>query len=127
MRTAPLSLIPDPDPDSWRFIFGSWRGRLSRRSFWLYGVFCLIGLAVLGHALLAIAGMQPARADTLMQLLLVYPALAVSAKRWQDRDRSPWWVLVALVPVIGWLFALIDNGCVRGTPGANRYGAPPPR
>lgn len=122
-----MSLIPDPDPDSWRFIFGSWRGRLSRRGFWVHGVLGLMGLGLLGHALLAIAGVPPARADRVMQLLLAYPALAVSAKRWHDRDRSSWWVLVALVPVIGWLVALVDNGFVRGTPGPNRFGAPPAR
>jgi uncharacterized membrane protein YhaH (DUF805 family) len=28
--------------------------------------------------------------------------------------------------VVGWLWALIDNGFVKGTPGANRFGNPPP-
>jgi uncharacterized membrane protein YhaH (DUF805 family) len=122
-----MSPIPDPDPDSWRFIFGAWHGRLSRRGFWLYGVLSLLGLAMLGHALLGIAGVRPSHADTAVNLLLLYPALAVSAKRWQDRNRSPVWVLVVLVPVVGWLWALIDNGFVRGTPGDNRFGAPPQR
>lgn len=120
-------LRPEPDPDSWRFIFGAWRGRLSRRGFWLYGVLALLGLGLLGHALLGIAGVKPVYADRVLNLLLLYPALAVSAKRWQDRDRSPWWVLVALVPVVGWLWALLDNGFVRGTPGSNRFGEAPPR
>ena len=49
----------------------------------------------------------------------------VSVKRWHDRDRSGWWVLLNLLPVIGWLWALVDNGFVRGTRGPNRYGADP--
>ena len=33
--------------------------------------------------------------------------------------------LLNLLPVIGWLWALVDNGFVRGTRGPNRYGADP--
>jgi len=113
------------DPQSLPHIFLALRGRVSRRTFWLYGVAALLGLAVYGHAVLAIAGLPLARAEIVVNLLLLYPALAVSAKRWQDRDRSPWWVLVTLIPVVGWLWALIDNGFVPGTRGRNRFGDPP--
>jgi uncharacterized membrane protein YhaH (DUF805 family) len=34
-------------------------------------------------------------------------------------------VLLNLLPVIGWLWALLDNGFVRGTVGPNRYGPDP--
>jgi uncharacterized membrane protein YhaH (DUF805 family) len=107
-----------------RLFFGL-RGRLSRRQFWLYGVLTLIGLAILAHALLGIALVRAHTADLIVNLLLVWPALAVSVKRWHDRDRSGWWVLLNLVPVIGWLWALIDNGLLRGTPGPNRFGNDP--
>jgi uncharacterized membrane protein YhaH (DUF805 family) len=100
-------------------------GRVSRREFWLYGVLALLGLAVLGQALLGIARVRPQSADIVVNLLLVWPALAVSVKRWHDRDKSGWWVLLNLVPVVGWLWVLVDNGFMRGTNGANRYGADP--
>jgi uncharacterized membrane protein YhaH (DUF805 family) len=119
--TAPL-----PDPSSPLFVFFALRGRISRRAFWLYGIGALLGLGIVGHALLGIAGLAQGRAERLVNLLLLWPAIAVSAKRWQDRDRSPWWVLVNLIPVVGWLWALIDNGFVRGTAGSNRFGPPPP-
>lgn len=115
----------ESDSDSWRFIFGSWRGRVSRRTFWLYGVGILLGLGILGQALLDIAGIDESRAAWIVDGLLVYPALAVSAKRWQDRNRSPLWVLVVLIPVIGWAWAVLDNGFVRGTSGANTFGPQP--
>lgn len=105
--------------------FFSLHGRLSRRQFWLYGVLALIGLAMLGHVLLGIARVRAPRADLIVNLLLVWPALAVSVKRWHDRDKSGWWVMLNLVPVIGWLWALIDNGFLRGTPGRNRFGEDP--
>ena len=80
---------------------------------------------MLGHALLGIARVRAQTADLIVNLLLVWPALAVSVKRWHDRDRSGWWVLLNLVPVIGWLWALIDNGFLRGTAGPNRFGEDP--
>jgi uncharacterized membrane protein YhaH (DUF805 family) len=127
MTTAPSTHRPlrIPDPTSPLFVFFALRGRVSRRTFWLFGVLALLGLGLLGHALLGIAGVSQEHADAVVNLLLVWPAIAVSAKRWQDRDRSFWWVLVALIPVVGWFWALLDNGFVRGTPGINRFGAPP--
>ncbi len=101
------------------------RGRLSRRQFWLHGVLALVGVALGAHALLGIARVPPRTADVLVNLLLLWPALAVSVKRWHDRDRSGWWVLLNLVPLAGWLWALVDNGFVRGTRGPSRYGADP--
>ena len=106
-------------------MFFSLHGRVSRRQFWLYGVLALLGLAALGHALLGIARVRLQTADLIVNLLLVWPALAVSVKRWHDRDKSGWWVLLNLLPVIGWIWALIENGFARGTTGPNRFGADP--
>ena len=101
------------------------RGRVSRRQFWLHGVLALVGVALAAHALLGIARVPSQTAELLVNLLLLWPALAVSVKRWHDRGRSGWWVLLNLLPLLGWLWALLDNGLVRGTRGANRYGEDP--
>jgi len=108
-------------------VFFSPQGRISRRNFWLYGVLALLGLAVVGIALLNIAGVHADRAESIVNLVLAWPAIAISAKRWHDRNRSAWWVLVNLIPVIGTLWAMVDNGLLRGTPGANRFGEDPLR
>jgi uncharacterized membrane protein YhaH (DUF805 family) len=121
-----MNLHNRPDTDSWRFLYGSWQGRVNRRSFWLYGVVALLGLALLLRALLDIAGVSPGRAELAVNLVLLWMSAAVSAKRWHDRDRSAWWVLLLLVPVVGVLWTLLDNGLVRGTNGPNRYGEAPP-
>ena len=73
------------DTDSWRHVFLSWRGRVSRRTFWLCGVGGLLLVALYLQAVLGIAGVGRGRAESLVNLILLYPALAVSAKRWQDR------------------------------------------
>lgn len=121
--TSPADPLAERMPPA--HLFFGFAGRISRREFWLYGVLALLGLAAFGHALLGITGIPPRRADAVVNLLLLWPALAVSVKRWHDRDRSGWWVLVNLIPVIGTLWALVDNGFVRGTRGPNRFGDDP--
>jgi uncharacterized membrane protein YhaH (DUF805 family) len=119
------SRADDPMPP-WRMLLDP-RGRIGRADFWRWGVGALGGLGLLGHALLAIAHVKPDLIERWVTLSLLWPAVAISAKRWHDRDRTAWWVLVALLPVAGWLWALLDNGLVRGTPGRNRFGEPPGR
>jgi len=101
-------------------------GRVNRRGFWLYGVLALLVVGMVLMALLEIAGFHPDRAEYIVNALIAWPAISVSAKRWHDRDKSGWWVLVALIPLIGQLWALIDNGFLRGTRGPNRFGPEPP-
>lgn len=120
---APPPLLTEPMPP-WRLWLDP-RGRIDRRSFWLHGVLALAGLSLLLTALLDIARLPPARVSEWVGLLLSWPTIAVSAKRWHDRDRSGWWVLLLLIPLVGVLWLLLDNGFVRGTPGRNRYGEPP--
>jgi uncharacterized membrane protein YhaH (DUF805 family) len=125
-RPSPAAQAPWPDdPGAPRFVYLNPRGRLSRRAFWLHGVLALGGLTLLGRALLEIAHVRTELAESVTSLLLLWPAVAISAKRWHDRDRSAWWVLVALIPVVGWIWMLLDNGFVPGTDGPNRYGAAP--
>jgi uncharacterized membrane protein YhaH (DUF805 family) len=115
--------LADDGPAPLRIFFDP-RGRLSRRGFWLWGVLALGGLGLLGRALLDIARVETDNTELIVDLLSLWPAMAISAKRWHDRDRSAWWVLMALIPVIGWLWMMLDNGFKRGTPGPNRYGSP---
>ena len=55
--------------------------------------------------------------------LLVWPCAAVSVKRWHDRDKSGWWAVVYLIPLVGLVWTLVANGCLRGSVGPNRFGA----
>jgi uncharacterized membrane protein YhaH (DUF805 family) len=122
----PPVLRPDiPAPTEPAPIFLSFQGRISRRTWWLYGVAALLGLGVLLTVLLRVAGADENTAAVLVTLLLLWPSLAVSVKRWHDRDKSGWWVLVGLIPIVGPLWLLVANGLLRGTSGPNRYGADP--
>ena len=57
-------------------------------------------------------------------LLSLIPAIIVHIKRFHDRDKSGWWVLIGLVPIIGAIWLLIELGFFKGTPGPNRFGPP---
>ena len=39
----------------------------------------------------------------------IWISLAVSVKRWHDRDKSGWWILIGLVPLIGSIWQFIEN------------------
>jgi uncharacterized membrane protein YhaH (DUF805 family) len=108
-----------------RQLYLSLHGRISRRSFWLHGVLALMLLALVLMALLGIAGVARETAEQWVNALLLWPAVAISVKRWHDRGSSGWWVLVGLVPVIGWLWALVANGFLPGQVGPNRFGDAP--
>lgn len=60
----------------------------------------------------------------IFSLIVLIPSIAVAARRLHDTDRSPWWLLLALIPVIGWI-VLIVFFAQAGTRGENRYGADP--
>ncbi len=117
---APLSMFDDP-MSPMQILF-SFRGRIPRKVFWLYGVGALLLFSVISMLLLGIAGVEQRKAEVIANALLIWPGLAIGAKRWHDRDRSGWWVLINLVPVIGFLVTLVVSGLLRGTEGPNRFG-----
>ena len=44
-------------------------------------------------------------------------------RRLHDTDRSGWWLLIGLIPVIGWI-VLVYWYASEGTPGTNQFGPP---
>lgn len=61
----------------------------------------------------------------LLYVPLIWIGFAVGIKRWHDRGKSGWWILIGLIPVIGGIWTFVECGCLRGTFGANRYGEDP--
>ncbi|HAE49771.1 MAG TPA: DUF805 domain-containing protein, partial [Tistrella mobilis] len=51
--------------------------------------------------------------------------LAIGARRCHDRGRSGWFQLIMLIPLIGWIWLLVEIGFLRGTEGPNRFGPDP--
>lgn len=110
----------------WKTLFLSFEGRVTRRTCWI-GTLVIIALctalSVVGGILGAIFG-PLAFIPSILSLALVYPALAVSAKRWHDRGKSGWWSLVNLIP-LGCFYALYELGLMAGVEADNQFGANP--
>jgi uncharacterized membrane protein YhaH (DUF805 family) len=117
----------------------SWEGRIGRGRFWSGVVLVILMSMVL--AVIASLLEIPLDAGTgevaeeisvagALYLLaafiaVAYAQLAVYAKRFHDRGKSAWWVLIAFVPVIGFLWVVIELGMLPGEPGPNAYGPAP--
>lgn len=57
----------------------------------------------------------------LFSLVILWPLLAVHTKRWHDRGRSGWWLLLGVIPAcMFWI--LIECAFLRGTLGGNQFG-----
>ena len=124
------------------FLFAM-RGRVGRIGFWGFHltILALAGLVLIVtyltyDPLAFMNGQYSAMTNLLLQSLLSYSLIAftfivvlcsfaVTAKRWHDRDKSGWWVLIGFIPVIGFLWTLVECGCLKGTDGDNRYGPDP--
>jgi uncharacterized membrane protein YhaH (DUF805 family) len=108
--------------DRLSFMYLSFGGRIRRRDYWRFFVLPALVLALLRTY---VGALQGGALETLVAVLVLWPAIAVQVKRWHDQDFSGWWVLVNLVPVIGWLIAVVLNGFAAGTRGENQYGPEP--
>ena len=111
----------------------SFDGRIGRQTWWLMTIGISVVAVVLALSIasvfLSTDGTGDDAAGTTLYILIYVIAwvasLATSVKRWHDRGKSGWWVLIGLVPFIGGIWALIENGFLAGTPGPNQYGPQP--
>jgi uncharacterized membrane protein YhaH (DUF805 family) len=44
---------------------------------------------------------------SLFSLATLLPSIAVGARRLHDTDRSGWWQLVGIIPIIGWILMIV--------------------
>jgi uncharacterized membrane protein YhaH (DUF805 family) len=127
-------------------------GRAPRSEYWFFVLFGFIA-TIAGSLIDYTAG--AGIVASLIELVLFLPGLAVFVRRLHDIDRTGWWGLLPLVPVIGglmlalyavdvpvggWVWplthwivvgglvvsvVLLVWACMRGTLGPNRYGPDP--
>ena len=127
---APRAAVADQKSDAegerleLRDILLSMEGRIPRKVFWLYGMLPIVVGALIVAVIESVTNLKP-WLSTIYNLALIWPALAITVKRWHDRDKSGWWVLLNIVPILGPIWALVENGFLRGTEGENRFGGDP--
>lgn len=96
--------------------------RSSRSEYWFWVLFVILLSIVAGVIDNLLFGSSIL--GTLVTLGLLVPGIAVGVRRLHDIDRSGWWYLIALIPLIGAL-VLIYWFVQPGTPGSNEYGDNP--
>jgi len=108
--------------------YAQFQGRAHRAEYWqfilFYAVVYLVLMAVVGAA-----GQGAARAPAtglvgLFALAMFVPHLAVGVRRLHDTERSGWWLLIGLVPLLGAIVLLIFF-VIEGTKGQNKFGPDP--
>ena len=123
--------------------YADFTGRARRMEFWLFWLL-LIGIEIVFSILIGmVGGSMTALVDPtvgmaamsgpamglwavygLIMLGLLFPSLAVSIRRLHDTNRSGWWFLINLVPLVGMLVYLYFM-VSEGERGANRFGEDP--
>jgi uncharacterized membrane protein YhaH (DUF805 family) len=120
--------------------YANFYDRASRSQFWYWYLFfylALVAAIIVDHLVFGarlfsmLFGGQPFVAEqadlpvaNLVNLALALPVMSVTARRLHDIDRSGWWMLLGVIPIIGWI-VLIVWYCKRGTAGPNRFGPDP--
>jgi uncharacterized membrane protein YhaH (DUF805 family) len=104
-------------------------GRVNRKQFWLYLVLPAIVVSLILSLIDGAMGTFDAESGLgllsgIWTLIILIPAILIYIKRFHDRDKSGWWVLIGLIPIIGAIWLLIELGFLSGTPGPNRFGPP---
>jgi uncharacterized membrane protein YhaH (DUF805 family) len=101
--------------------YAQFTGRAARPEFWWYFLANLI-ISIVFNILVRVSGIFWIL-DVIYILAVLIPGLAVGVRRLHDTDKSGWWLLIALVPLVG-IIVLLVFFATEGTRGPNRYGAP---
>ena len=97
--------------------YADFRGRARRKEYWMFTlingiigfVMGLLGLTILSW---------------IYSVAVFIPSLAVGVRRIHDIGKSAWWILLFLIPVIGWIW-LIILFVQDSQPGENQWGENP--
>jgi uncharacterized membrane protein YhaH (DUF805 family) len=103
-------------------------GRSRRMEFWyfvLFNIIVAVVLALIDTLLGTTTGVSSfGLLSGIYSLAVLIPTLAVTVRRLHDIDRTGWWILINLIPLIGTIVLLVFE-LTPGTPGSNRYGPGP--
>jgi uncharacterized membrane protein YhaH (DUF805 family) len=106
----------------------SFEGRARRKEYWMF----VLVAVVAGIVLAFIDGMLGIYSENagigllggLFAISILIQCIAVGVRRLHDTGRSGWWLLVNLVPFVGWIVVLVLMA-LEGKQGDNPYGPDP--
>jgi len=100
-------------------------GRACRSEYWFWVLFVFVvslATAILDQVLFSDSAVSIL--NTLFGLAVFLPGLAVAIRRLHDIDKSGWWILLGLIPIVGWII-LIVWAVQKGDGASNRFGGDP--
>jgi uncharacterized membrane protein YhaH (DUF805 family) len=92
--------------------YADFSGRSRRKEYWMF----ILGVIIVGGVYGPLT--------TLLFVAVLIPGIAVQVRRFHDQDKSGWFVLLGLIPLLGGIIVLVFM-CLEGTNGPNRFGADP--
>ncbi|MGW1720804.1 DUF805 domain-containing protein [Streptomyces sp. NPDC002156] len=96
-------------------------GRARRKEYWMAALFSII-ISIVLAIIDAVIGVQIL--SGLYALAVLVPGLAITVRRLHDTGRSGWWLLIALVPLVGGITLLVFV-CLDSDSGENKHGHNP--
>jgi uncharacterized membrane protein YhaH (DUF805 family) len=101
--------------------YAQFQGRSGRAEFWWYFLAALI-IGIVFNILIAVSNIFFVL-YVIYGLAVLIPGLAVGVRRLHDTDKTGWWLLIGLIPLVG-IIVLIVFWATEGAPGPNQYGLP---
>jgi len=110
-------------------LYFSFKGRISRSTYLQKGILPWLLLSIISYYIILVHLNVDADSEMtligVLNLIFLIPSLSINVKRCHDRNRSGWFQLILLIPVIGGLWFLIEMWFIKGTDGVNKYGQDP--
>jgi uncharacterized membrane protein YhaH (DUF805 family) len=92
-------------------------GRASRSAFWWFALGAIIidiVIAIVARAAHVVV------LQYVVEVIVALVSLSLAVRRLHDTNRTGWWWLLGIIPIIGGIILLVFY-CLPGTPGPNRY------
>ncbi len=104
-------------------------GRARRKEYWMFVLFNVIISIILGILDRIIGtdfggGSSSGWLSTIYSLAVLLPSIGVAIRRMHDTNRSGWWILINLIPCVGFIWFIV-LAAQEGTAGDNQYGPDP--
>jgi uncharacterized membrane protein YhaH (DUF805 family) len=128
LREAPPASQRRRRSVSLSYVWLSLEGRINREVYWLkfavpYIVAYLVAILIDAAAIAVDIYAFPIL-FLIVALAGIWPGIAAAVKRLHDRGRSGWFLLLALIPFVN-IWIMIEVYFLKGTEGANPFGADP--
>ncbi len=101
--------------------------RSRRKEYWMF-ILATVIISIVLTIVDTVAGLELAEdvgiLSTLFSLAIIIPSISVTVRRLHDIGKSGWWVLIGLIPIVGFIVLLVFT--VKDSEAApNAYGKNP--